>query len=174
MFAEKKMKLAEKSQRKIEEFFRTHLADDEFILPEIHFYNGKLTHLLTSMLKIEGITIGKRIYILPKNFWLSESRKLRLDEELAVHEITHVLQYRRVGFLKFFRIYLNDYFSNLRRKKSWSKYARAEAYFEIPFEIEARRTASIFAVWSSRRKSNKYEKRGLSQKIRVENQTGKD
>lgn len=146
------MKLGETSHRKIEQFFREHLADNDFVLPEIHFYGGKITHLLTAAFKIEGITIGRRIYILPRNFWLSESSRLRIDEELAVHEITHVLQYRRVGFLSFFRVYLKDYYANLRRKKKWDWYARAEAYFEIPFEIEARQTASKFAVWSKNRK----------------------
>lgn len=146
------MKLGEKSHRKIEEFFREHLADEQFVLPEIHFYGGKVTHFLTAALKIEGITLGKRIYILPRNFWFSENCKLRIDEELAVHEITHVLQYRREGFFRFFRLYLKDYYANLKRKKKWNGSARAEAYFEIPFEIEARQTASKFAVWSKNRK----------------------
>lgn len=146
------MKLSAKSHQKIEEFFREYLSDERFILPEIHFYGGKLSHLLTAALKIEGITLGKRIYIFPNNFWLSESRKLRLDEELAVHEITHVLQYRREGFFRFFRLYLKSYFANLRRKKRWDLYARAEAYFEIPFEIQARQAASKFAAWSKKRK----------------------
>src|SRR5689334_1500572 len=141
------MRLAETSHRKVEEFFREYLADDDFRLPEIYFYGGKLTHFLTRALKIEGITVGRRVYIFPKNFWFSENRKLRLSEELVVHEITHVLQYRREGFFGFLRIYLKSYFSNLRRKKSWDPAARAEAYFEIPFEIEARRAASRFAAW---------------------------
>jgi len=146
------MKLAEKSRKKIEEFFREHLRDEDFRLPEIYFYGGKFTHYLTSVLKIEGITVGRRIYIFPENFWLGENRKLRLEEELVVHEITHVLQYRREGFVRFLWLYLRSYGSNLRKKKSWDSAARAEAYFEIPFEIEARQTASKFSVWSKRRK----------------------
>lgn len=146
------MKLDEKSHKNIEEFFRDLFQEDNFRLPEIYFYGGKFTHYLTSALKIEGITIGKRIYILPKNFWLSENRKLRLDEELVVHEITHVLQYRREGFFKFLRLYLKNYWSNLRKKKKWDVLARREAYFEITFEIEARQTASKFVTWSKNRK----------------------
>lgn len=146
------MKLGAKSHRKIEEFFREYLRDENFTLPEIYFYGGKFTNLLTSALKIEGITIGKRIYIFPENFWLSENRLLRLDEELVVHEITHVLQYRREGFIKFLWLYFKCYLTNLREKKSFGLAARAEAYFEIPFEIEARETASKFAVWSKNRK----------------------
>lgn len=146
------MKLGAKSHRKIEDFFREYFDEDDFRLPEIYFYGGKLTNYLTSFLKIEGITIGKRIYIFPDNFWVGENQKLRLDEELVVHEITHVLQYRREGFLKFLWLYMKNYYSNLRKKKKWDLYARSEAYFEIPFEIEARKAASNFAAWSKKRK----------------------
>jgi len=147
------MKLSEKSRKKIEDFFREYLENEEFNLPEIYFYGGKFTHYLTSALKIEGITIGRRIYIFPENFWLSENQKLRLDEELVVHEITHVLQYAREGVLRFLRLYLKSYYSNLRKKKKWDIYARAEAYLEIPYEIEARQAASRFAAWSKNRKN---------------------
>jgi hypothetical protein len=147
------MKLSEKSRQKIEEFFREHLENEEFTLPEIRFYGGKFTHYLTSVLKIEGITIGRRVYIFPKNFWLSESQKLRLDEQLVVHEIAHVLQYERDGFVNFLRLYLKSYYTNLRKKKKWDLYARAEAYLEIPYEIEARQAASKFMAWSKNRKN---------------------
>ncbi len=146
------MKLSEKSRRKIEEFFREQLADDCFRLPEIYFYGGKFTHFLTSRLQIEGITIGRRIYIFPGNFRLCENRKLWLDEELVVHEIAHVLQYRREGFFKFLWLYQKSYYANLRKKKTRDMFARADAYLEIPFEIEARQIASKFAVWSKNRK----------------------
>ena len=146
------MQLAAKSHKKVEEFFREYLADEDFELPEIYFYGGRFTHYLTSALKIEGITIGKRVYIFPDNFWVTEDQKLRLDERLVVHEITHVLQYQREGFFKFLGLYLKSYWSNLRRKKRWDPTARAEAYFEIPYEIEARQAASKFAAWSKKRK----------------------
>jgi hypothetical protein len=146
------MKLDEKSHKKIERFFREHLADDSFCLPEIRFYGGKFTYYLTSGLKIEGLTIGKRIYIFPENFWTSENGKLRLDEELVVHEIAHVLQYKREGFFKFLWAYVKSYRTNLKKKKRRDLNAKAEAYLEIPFEIEARQTASKFATWSKKQK----------------------
>ena len=146
------MKLSEKSRQKIEEFFCEYLKNEKFRLPEIHFYGGKFTHYLTSALKIEGITIGRRIYIFPEKFWVSENRKLRLDEELVVHEITHVLQYRREGFFRFLRLYIKSYYANLRKKEKRDLSARAEAYLEIPFEIEARQAASNFRAWSKKRK----------------------
>ena len=146
------MKLADKSHRKIEEFFREYLADECFQLPEIYFYSGKFTRILTSVLQIEGITIGRRIYILPDNFRLTEKQFLILDEKLAVHEITHVLQYRREGFRRFLWLYLRSYFTNLKKKKKWDLSARAEAYLEIPYEIEARQIASKYVHWSKNRK----------------------
>jgi hypothetical protein len=147
------MKLSAKSHKKIEEFFREYLQNEEFNLPEIFFYGGRLTRYLTAALKIEGITIGRRIYIFPENFWRGENQKLRLDEELVVHEITHVLQYAREGFFRFLRLYIKSYYANLRKKPKRDIYARAEAYFEIPYEIEARQTASKFAAWSKNRKN---------------------
>ena len=147
------MKLSDKSHKKIEDFFREYLDKEDFRLPEIRFYGGKLTHFLTSALKIEGLAVGRRIYIFPKNFWLSENRKLRLDEELVVHEITHVLQYGREGFFRFLRLYVKSYYANLRKKERRDLQARTQAYLEIPFEIEARQAASKFAAWSKNRKS---------------------
>lgn len=146
------MKLSEKSHKKIEEFFREHLNNEDFSLPEIRFYGGKFTRYLTSVLKIEGLAVGNRVYIFPGNFWLSESRKLRLDEELVVHEITHVLQYDREGFFSFLWLYVKSYYANLRKKERRDRSARTEAYLEIPFEIEARQAASNFAAWSKNRK----------------------
>lgn len=146
------MKLGEKSHRKIEDFFREFLGENDFNLPEIFFYGGKFTHHLTRIFGIEGITIGRRIYIFPENFRISKNNKTRLDEELAVHEITHVLQYKREGFVRFLRLYFGFYWKNLRAKKSWDSSSRADAYRQIPFEIEARQIASKFVIWSANRK----------------------
>ena len=141
------MKLSEKSHQKIEAFFRDCLEDESFKLPEIEFYGGKFTRFLTSKLKIEGITIGKRIFIFPEQFWRSESNLLRLGERLVVHEIAHVLQYRREGFFGFLYKYLRDYWRNLRKLKKWDAFSRAAAYFEISFEREAREMERKYREW---------------------------
>lgn len=141
------MKLSIKSHRKIEEFFRQELNNDNYKLPEILFYGGKFTHLLTRLMKIEGITVGKRVFIFPENFWRSETDKLRLNESLAVHEIAHVLQYRREGFFKFLLIYFRDYWRNLRKLKKFDSFSRSMAYFEIPFEREAREIERKYIAW---------------------------
>jgi hypothetical protein len=145
------MKLSAKSHRKIEAFFRELLEDEKFDLPEIEFYGGKFTRFFTSKLKIEGITIGRRIFIFPKNFWRSKTDKLRLDEALVVHEITHVLQYRREGFFRFLGKYLRDYWRNLRKLKKYDSVSRSMAYFEIPFEREAREMERKYREWKDLR-----------------------
>ncbi len=96
------MKLAKSSQQKLETFFREYLNDKNFRLPVIHFYVGKFTRLFTSIVKVHGITFGRRIYIMPGFLGLNQNNQLKLPERLVAHEITHVLQYKREGFFKFF------------------------------------------------------------------------
>ena len=146
------MKLSVKSHQKIESFFRDCLEDKDFKLPQIKFYGGKFTRFFTTRLKIEGITIGRRVFIFPDQFWRSKSRLLRLDEKLVVHEIAHGLHYRREGFFKFIYKYLLNYWRNLRKLKKWDAFSRQIAYFEIAFEKEARETERKYADWKQNQK----------------------
>jgi len=143
------MKLADSSHQRLEAFFREHLNDADFRLPAINFYVGIFTKILTNLISVHGITFGKRIFIAPKHLSLNQNNFLKLPEDLIAHEITHTLQYRREGFVKFFYKYLLSYRRNLCAKKKWNAAARQEAYFEIPFEIEARATAARFVEWNS-------------------------
>lgn len=138
------MKLAESSARKLEEFFREYLNDEEFVLPPIFFYTGRVSKLITHALKIHGITIGARIFILPELVSLNSKNKPSLPESLVAHEIAHVLQYKREGFFKFLYKYLRDYRRNLKKESQLDFASRHRAYLNIPFEIEARETAENF------------------------------
>lgn len=149
------MRLFEKSHLKIERFFQEYLEDKEFNLPNIEFYAGNFTQFFTARLKIEGITIGRRVFILPEQFWRSDTNKLRLGERLVVHEIAHVLQYRREGFIKFLYKYLVEYCRNLRKLKSLDAFSRQMAYYEIPFEREARETEKKYVEWKQAQKQQK-------------------
>lgn len=144
------MKLAISSHQKLELFFREHLNDEKFRLPKIHFYAGNITQLLTKVINVQGITFGRRIFILPKFLTLNQKNLLTLPEKLVAHEITHVIQYRREGFVKFFYKYLTNFWKNLRTKKKWDVLSRHEAYLEIPFEVEAREVADKFVEWSKK------------------------
>jgi len=143
------MKLAETSHYKFEIFFREYLGDDDFRLPVIDVYVGKFTKILTNLIGVHGIAFGRRIFITPRLLAFNRNNYLKLPEDLIAHEITHALQYRREGFIKFLYKYLTDYWRNLRKKKKWDAAARYEAYLEIPFEIEARAAAARFVEWSS-------------------------
>lgn len=147
------MKLAQSSHQKLEMFFREYLNDESFRLPVIHFYVGKFTKIFTAIVKVHGITFGRRIYIMPTFVALNRENNLSLPEKLVAHEITHTLQYKREGFFMFFYKYLKSFSANLRNKKSWDINSRQEAYLEIPFEIEARETAEKFVEWNNEKKS---------------------
>ena len=142
------MKLADSSHERLEAFFREYLDDADFRLPVIDFYTGVFTKLLTGLISVHGITFGKRIFIAPKFLSFNRNNFLKLPEDLIAHEITHALQYRREGFVKFFYKYLSSYWHNLRGKKKWNAAARHQAYLEIPFEVEARATAARFVEWN--------------------------
>jgi hypothetical protein len=143
------MKLAESSHRKLEAFFREYLNDETFHLPQIYFYVGWFTNLLTALISVHGITFGRRIFITSGLLSFNQNNLLKLPENLAAHEITHVLQYRREGFIKFFYKYLTSFWRNLQKRKKWDAVSRQNAYLEIPFEIEARRVAAKFVEWNS-------------------------
>lgn len=142
------MKLADTSHQRLEAFFREYLDDADFRLPAVNLYAGKLTNILTNLISVHGIAFGKRIFIAPKLLSFNRNNFLKLPEDLIAHEITHAVQYRHNGFVRFFYEYLSNYWRNLRAKKIWDAAARHEAYLEIPFEIEARRAAARFVEWN--------------------------
>lgn len=142
------MKLAETSHQKLEMFFREYLNDEEFRLPIIYFYVGKFTNFFTNFISVHGITFGRRIFIAPNLLSLNQNNLLKLPEELVAHEITHVLQYNREGFFKFFYKYLTNFWRNLKKKNKWDGESRQQAYLEIPFEVEARAVAARFVEWN--------------------------
>ncbi len=144
------MKLALTSHQKLELFFREYLDDENFRLPVIHFYVGKFTRIFTAIVKVHGITFGRRIYIMPAFVSLNNANNLKLPEKLVAHEITHTLQYKREGFFGFFFKYLKSFIGNLLKKKSWDIDSRQDAYLEIPFEIEAREVADRFVEWNKK------------------------
>lgn len=146
------MKLAEDSQYKLQTFFREILSDENFRLPKINFYAGKFTRLFTLILQVHGITFGRHIFIKPNLITRDFENKNKLSLELVAHEIVHVLQYKKEGFIKFFYKYLTSYWRNLQTKKNWNADSRHEAYRDIPFEREAREIAAKFVEWN---RSNK-------------------
>ena len=149
------MKLSGSSHEKLQQFFRVHFGDDSFTLPKIRFYSGKATNFVTRRFRIDGITFGRRVYIQPERIRKEGPKKLRISGALAVHEIAHVLQYRRDGFIRFLVKYLTNYRRNLKDSATKDENARLQAYLDIGYEIEARRAASEYVRWSAERKFRK-------------------
>ncbi len=147
-----KMKLAESSHHRLETFFREFLCDKTFQLPTINFYAGRFSRILTLILQVHGITFGRHIFITPDLIAKNYESRQKLSLELAAHEIVHVLQYKKEGFIRFFYKYLTSYWRTLRTKKNWNADSRHEAYLEIPFEREAREIAAEFVRWNRDKK----------------------
>lgn len=141
------MRLSEDSRIKFEKFLN-YLTGENLIFPaEVKIYAGKFADFITKKLKVDGVTIGKRILIRSRYIWQDENLRLCAAKPLIAHEIAHVLQYQKYGLIKFLYIYLRDYWTLLKKKEKWDYQARREAYLEIPFEIEARRFAADYSSW---------------------------
>lgn len=150
------MKLADASRRKLERFFREYLDDEKFRLPPIDIYFGKFTKIFTRLIRVEGITLGRRIYIMPELIGRTAKLEPKLPERLAAHEIAHVLQYRKYGFIRFFYHYLAGYWRNLQGQEKWDLMTRQQAYLDIPFEAEARRIEKSFVNWCLRQRKKQH------------------
>jgi len=144
--------LSRSSHVLVEEFFREYLGEPEFVLPRTVFATGRTARVAARLLKIHGITIGRLVFIAPDLLERFDGRS-RLPRDLVVHEIAHVIQYRRYGFFRFLYIYFRDYLINLRKEGSLRLKSRRAAYLAIPFEREARQTAHDFVHWMARMKS---------------------
>lgn len=79
--------------------------------------------------RYRGIVVGRRI-------WFKHGPD-QISDELLRHEMIHQKQMDRNGVFRFYAIYLRDYFVNLARFRS-----HHQAYWNIPFELEARELSS--------------------------------
>jgi hypothetical protein len=61
-----------------------------------------------------------------------------VSDPLMRHELEHILQVQRLGFFRFYFLYLKYYFLNRFRGLR-----HHQAYLEIPFEVEARSKEEI-------------------------------
>lgn len=141
------MKLSQKTNQELQNFFREYFDDEKLKLPQIRIYAGRTAGFITKVLSIQGITIGRWVFIKPNQVKYDERHHLTISKNLLAHEVAHVVQYQRLGFFSFLYKYLKDYFSLLRRKKKWNALARMESYWEIPHEVEARHAAQEFEKW---------------------------
>ena len=77
------------------------------------------------MKSVVGITVGRRVY-------LAVARAREEVEGLLWHELTHVAQVNRLGFIRFYWLYVTEYVRHRR-----AGLGSSEAYRSISFEREA-------------------------------------
>jgi hypothetical protein len=142
------MKLSPATHRKFEVFFRQFFADENLRLPASRIYAKRGAWLLTRLLRVDGITLGRYIFIKPRLAEYISPDALKISRNLLAHELTHVVQYQKFGIFGFLRGYIQEYFCGIQRRKKFSPRARLEAYWEISHEIEARQAAAEFIEWS--------------------------
>lgn len=81
----------------------------------------------------DGMTVGNRIF-------LRGDRIEHRASSLLAHELVHVRQFAEMGPSRFLTQYFGAYLRNLVKYRN-----HHQAYLEIPFEIEARREAALWA-----------------------------
>lgn len=95
---------------------------------------------LVALIRPVGITLGTLVCLHPDYYQPDTTDGL----ELIAHELTHVEQYRAVGYPRFTVRYGFEFLCNMLRGNSIQ-----DAYENISFEVEARaRAARVLAEWN--------------------------
>lgn len=84
----------------------------------------KFNHWFPKLIRMGGIAL------IP--FILYARTREEISESLLKHEYIHVEQVRKLGWFRFYFLYLWYYFKNLIKFRNHD-----EAYYQIPFEKEA-------------------------------------
>src|SRR6476661_5001317 len=103
------MKLSPNTHRQLESLFRMYFDDENLKLPEIELYVRRGARIVAKILSIYGITFGRFMFIQPDLLYRNSDLELCISKELLAHEATHVLQYQRLGWFRFFFNYLKGY-----------------------------------------------------------------
>lgn len=138
------MKLSRPLHSQLENFFRDFFDDANLQLPEIEIFCSRGARFVTKLISVHGITFRRFIFIKPDLMCRNSESKLCISKNLLAHEATHVVQYQKLGTLKFLYRYFKSYFVNLHGGKNWSPHSRMQAYLDIPFEAEARAGGAEF------------------------------
>jgi hypothetical protein len=138
------MRLAPRAYEELVAFFHDETAATGLPLEKVRFLAGPFTFLFLKLLRVNGLTLGRRIFVLADT---DRHGRRFISASLAVHELCHVFQYERNGGVRFLATYLRGYWSCLRRQKKWDATARLIAYLAIPEEIEAQSAENRFIPW---------------------------
>lgn len=80
---------------------------------------------LASLLNVSAITVYPFIFF-------ADDREAAMDMHIVAHEYVHVLQVRKLGWLRFYWTYLLQYF-----RQRFAGRSDFEAYMGVNYEIEA-------------------------------------
>jgi hypothetical protein len=141
------MKLARESHQRLEKFFRQYFDEPHLQLPPIYLHSGRIARLVTKRLRVGALTIGRHILLSPDRV-IEADGNLTTKGWLVAHEATHVLQYEREGYVRFFFRYFYGYWRALRGSGKWSREARMSAYLAIEAERIAHEVERAYQVWS--------------------------
>lgn len=143
------MKLSKESHDILEKFFREYYKDENLVLPQTHYFSGRVVGFFTSLFGIYAITFGRIILLAPDTVKRNEKGKHTASGWLIAHEYCHVLQYERKGILRFLFFYLTEYSKNMNAIGKLNQKAHIKAYSDMWQEREAVEVEDAFVKWSS-------------------------
>ncbi len=146
------MRLSDPAYKLFSDFFSDCELCEGAPFPNVQVYARRGSWLVTNLLMVDGITIGRHVFINPKLVSRDRRNLLTISKTLMAHELVHVIQYQRLGFWKFLSVYVRDFWKIFKKKKKWNLRSWFESYLEVPHEVEAREIASDFSRWLTENK----------------------
>jgi len=144
------MRLAAESHLHLEKFLREHFANPSLRLPPLTVYCGKWAGLVTRLIGVAAITLGRFIIVTPRLTTRDAAGRRSLPGWLMAHEAVHVIQYRRAGAARFLIEYFGGYCRSLREGRSVNAAGRMRAYLSLAEECDARAAEVAYGVWLAR------------------------
>jgi hypothetical protein len=144
------MRLAEESQARLERFFRSYEGDERLRLPAVFVHAGFWSDVVTRLLRIAAITIGRHVLVSRKVVERNASGRVTMPGWLLAHEAAHVRQFQKAGFVPFVYDYAREYVAFLVRGGKFDARARLRAYEQIAQEREAREVEAAYLRWRAR------------------------
>lgn len=114
----------------------------DFDLRRVRIYEGIPRYVIGRPL---GYVNRHKIFFAPGAYRLDKAEGLAL----LAHELEHCRQYQVLGRWRFRWRYLLAFYRNRRRGMAWE-----EAYWQVPFEIAARRVEANVLAWLRRSQTN--------------------
>ena len=144
------MRLTAEGQAHVEGFLGMHLGVEGLRLPPVFIHCGRTARVITGVLRVGAITLGAHVFVAPS--WVARDRDggVRMPGWLAVHELVHVVQFRRAGAARFLWAYLSGYVRAFGRERRFRLATHRVAYQAIAQEVEAYGAEEAYRAWPGR------------------------